>query len=373
MGEGGKSFQRREPANEWWWDPWQKLGVPFPFSIGREQSLDNEDVADEVSKVRRKREEDKLAHPGQGTLGVNQACFAKMGPNRKLFLMSLVHPFHGSTALLGVLMSSHHLATLCSFNDWACEGRKILEISEEARLATVSADDVGNMSIIRADHFDTEALDMDQMLESLLEKYSKYWNLTRSIFFDKSPHLMLHVEAVHKALESYPLPHRMVDAGITRLDTAYVMMWRPFCLRQLSRHERETPMDLAAREELAILERSVDLHKWLVRRELPVLVINLAKLIWQPLNEKERILNYLPCLNHLDMNYLPELGVDIFPGNQWKADGSVKSFGEHVDPETVGYKLRNYSCAGSFRYENTLQGSELARFVDAEVYMSVFS
>lgn len=360
--------------HDWWWDPWQRLGLTFPLSIGRENSHDDEDVTEELDEVRRKREEDQKAHPGEGALGVDQACWEHMGTNRRLFLMSLVHPFHGSTALMGVLMSSHHLATLCSFNDWACEGRKILEFPDEPGLVSAHEDpeEMSN-SVVRMDHDENETARLNRTLEGFLEQYSEYWNLSRQVFFDKSPHLMLHVEAVHKVLESNPLPLRMQEHGITRLDTAYIMMWRPLCLRQLSRHERETPLLDAARAELAVLERSVELHEWLARRELPVLVLNLPKLIWQPQEEKHRIRAFLPCLRHLDEDYVPELGSDIFPGNQWKASGSVKSYGESVDPSTIGFDMKTFTCTGSYRYEEALTHGELSRARAAEAYLTTVS
>lgn len=40
-------------------------------------------------------------------------------------LVTLAPAYHGTTALLEMLMSNHNVATLCALNTWECEGLKI--------------------------------------------------------------------------------------------------------------------------------------------------------------------------------------------------------------------------------------------------------
>lgn len=43
----------------------------------------------------------------------------------RTMLVTLAPAYHGTTALLEMLMSNHNVATLCALNTWECEGLKI--------------------------------------------------------------------------------------------------------------------------------------------------------------------------------------------------------------------------------------------------------
>merc|ERR1719329_1882812 len=64
------------------------------------------------------------------------------------------------------------------------------------------------------------------------------------------------------------------------------------------------------REELAMLEEAVTTHQMLTRGDAPVLIVNIADMMWRSWRSQESL-----------------------EGNEWKMAGSIKSFGESVDPQ----------------------------------------
>merc|ERR1719183_793575 len=163
--------------------------------------------------------------------------------------MSLSLPYHGSTALEGVLMSSRNLATLCPFDGWQCEGREIMSALGFGKGSTG----------VKTWNFQT-----------MLDEYSKYWDLKRPVLFEKSPNEMLEVPHVRHQLMSTKLPSRMAAAGITTLKRAYVLLWRPVCLSNISSHalgdiDDFGAVDYASREKVN-LRRMVLMHKFLQKK-----------------------------------------------------------------------------------------------------------
>lgn len=384
---------------------------------------DDADVAQELADLTADRKEQARSHHG-GWLGVNKACYRNQSSDRRLFLMSLIHPFQGSTALEGLLMSSKRVSTLCSYNAWECEGRKIMEglgyttsnastsdskreTSEMARLDLFDvvdavlqqyvrsgshrlqkeADAIVNELLAENTHMRKNALDEAHVfhpptpgiarydITKMLAAYSRYWNLSREVLFDKSPNLLLNVQQVYDMLKKTPLPRRMLQAGITSLNVAYVMMWRPLCLIQLSRHAAHLTPKAAARRTLKAYETHVYHHQWALRRKLPILVINLGKLIWEPVRQARRLRHFAPCLGPMNPGYVPQLGIDIFEGNFWKADGSILAFGRSVDPASVQFTVSHNktSCVGKFSFEGALRGRELKKALEAQRYLEEYS
>lgn len=280
------------------------------------------------------------------------ACARHVPEHRRVFLMQLVFPFQGSTALAGMMMSSAEMATLCAFKDWNCEGRKILE----------------------ANNVELEA---PADFERMLDLYAQTWDLSKQVLFDKSPGLLLNVPSVHTGLSKAPIPARMSRHGVTNMIYAYVLMWRPLCLSRLSNHAMRTVneegMQSLARLELKRLEHHVGVHRWLSDRTLPVLVINFGDLMWRSTRSAQRLEAFAPCLGPITATYVPQLGVDIFKGNGWKADGSVKAFGESIDPAALNYSVSNGHCTGAFSYGVLLDNEELQRAREASDYLLSYS
>lgn len=281
-----------------------------------------------------------------------KACPRQMPSERRLFLMQLVFPFQGSTALAGMLMSSPEMATLCAFRQWNCEGRKILEATH---LVIHDKEDYATM----------------------LDLYAAHWDISKPVLFDKSPGLLLSVPAVSEGLNAAPIPTRMIRRGVTEMKYAYILMWRPLCLAPLSNHARRTITEegstALARVELKRLQHHMSTHKYLTDHSQPVLVINMGDLIWRPERNVQRLEEFAPCLGSIDASYVPQLGVDIFEGNGWKADGSIKSFGETVDPAALNYRVGKGSCDGRYSFGEQLSGAELHAANDAMSYLSWFS
>jgi len=245
------------------------------------------------------------------------SCGAAVPPDSRALLFTLCPPYHGSTALEGVLMSSSNLATLCSSRRWQCEGREIM--MKHGRSGEPSEWDY----------------------EDMLAQYSEYWNLSRPVFLEKTPSQIFAVQREHDGVLRARLPPKLRNKhGVKHLDTIYVLMWRPVCLGVLSSH-----LEQEEKKELDYLQRLVDAHRYLTRIGVPVLVINYADLVWRPELTLRRLSSFLPCLGQLDIDFVPREGKDVFRGNKWKVSGSVREFGRRVDPERCcDYSVEQRRC-----------------------------
>jgi len=254
-------------------------------------------------------------------------CQDLVESGKRLLLMEVTAPFHGSTALAGVLMSSSNLSTLCSYGtNWECEGSWIME------------DQGWDKHISTWQDFGT-----------VLQSYSEFWDLQRPILLEKTPNRIDAVEKEFWGLKSAPLPPKMVEAAVKELQPVYVFTWRPPCLAALSSHAQETLMDKGLEHwthwELIYYQELVDAHKFLLQQGIPVLVINIADLMWQQERTQQRIEHFLPCLGRLDFTYQPKTGEDVFSGNLWKLEGSLRSFSEKNQPlECCGYEVDTAKC-----------------------------
>mmetsp|Transcript_29823 Transcript_29823/g.65023 ORF Transcript_29823/g.65023 Transcript_29823/m.65023 type:complete len:357 (-) Transcript_29823:85-1155(-) len=247
------------------------------------------------------------------------ACEAKPERSTRTMLRVIVPNNHGSTAMEAVLMSSKRLGTLCSSDVWQCEGHKLLE-----KLGHGSASEETDPTL-------------------LLETYSQYWDLKKSVFLDKKTKWMSLAAEEDQPLMTAPLPKAMINAGISDLQTAYIIMYKPVCLWPQSHfvvdHVQQDPYTHAHRE-LDELEEQAELHRHLVSVGRPTLVINYADLVWNPDFTQKRLEAFLPCLAPFDLDFVPELGSDVFPGNLMKISTGVRSYGEQTDPmECCNFKL----------------------------------
>lgn len=237
-------------------------------------------------------------------------------PKDTRVVLSLVAPaFHGSTALLGVLMSNPHIATLCRGKTWECEGEKLQHFSKD-RLSP-------------------------KTWPSMLRAWSKVWNLSKPVLVDKSPSSYRHLQDIYKELSLSALPKRMLAAGIRKLQFVFIMQWRPPCLMKLSSHGP----DLAGQKEAGIYAKYVRDYMYLVSKGVPVIFVNLADMMWRGDYLEQKLGEFLPCLlGGVRTDYEPRLGVDVVVRNRWKSKGSVRAFGSHVPPTCCNYSVANSSC-----------------------------
>lgn len=164
-------------------------------------------------------------------------------PKTRTFLMALAHCFHGSTALEGMLMSSKKLTTLCSSGVSNCEGGVIM--MRHAQQMLKSGDTVLGGSYLERLPEDVELLEEGRDQERFaknwnyseaLDQFSQYWDLDRPVLFDKTPNILLDLEAVYKGFKQATLPAAFRRKGVSHLEYAFVLMWRPSCLWKLSSH-----------------------------------------------------------------------------------------------------------------------------------------
>jgi len=261
----------------------------------------------------------------QATPEAEAGCQETVPDGTKIMLMPIVPMYHGSTALEAIYMSSPKITTLCTAKTWQCEAR--LDFDGEPHC----------------------------IQDDLLPRYATYWNMSKPVLFEKGPRGMYDKvtrEWPEIAKELSEEPDKLQKLGFgTTLKKAYVMMWRPICLSLLSSHAREdmeADPKKFAQDELQWLEDLVNSHKYLLEKGESMMVINMADLLWKTDYAKNKLEAFTPCVGDLDFDYVPQMNKDIFDGNEWKAEGSVKAFGQSVDPwECCGYSLEQNQCMTS--------------------------
>ena len=229
-----------------------------------------------------------------------------------MLLLTLVPAYHASTALQGLFMSSPSIATLCSSREWECEGRRIMQ----------------HHGFSEFGHEDGTGRAWDY--STLLRLYSQFWDLSKPLLLEKTPNQYMRTATMLSALSQAALPLRMLDKGVRVLKRAYVLMWRPFCLWQLSSHAHEAGAPTKSdwlEDEIRTLEHLVADHRLLILADEPILVVSYADVLWQPESVVSQLEDFLPCAGRLDADFVPQMGVDIFEGNHWKAVGTVRQYG----------------------------------------------
>ena len=227
--------------------------------------------------------------------------------------------YHGSTALESVLMSSKELGTLCRAGVWQCEGDNVLCSGESCRYEWAR-----NRAI------NEDVRDPGWNYTTALREWSNYWPLDRHVLLEKTPSQWLRIKDTVKGLRAAPLPQRFVQLGVRRLTIKVVLMWRPWCLALLSSTARKSQSKNYTRwaiDELVHLNSAFAArHRALTAAGVPCLVISYSDLLFRFDDTARRLKGFLPCLGKLNNSFVPVLGRDIFPGNQWKVRGSVASF-----------------------------------------------
>jgi len=273
-------------------------------------------------------------------LPLQPGCSEQETHSRAL-VSAVVQAYHGSTALEEVFMSSQQVATLCTCKSWQCEA--------------YSVDGLGTN--------DAWSWNYNAYLETL----GGCWDLSKKVFFQKfmvphdcdkpSPAGATHggehcqtaaLETFDYSIASASVPPIMQSAGIHRLNRAYLLLWRPLCLTILSTHAKrtiehsESSRTHLMEQEVHFLQEVRNTYDYLDGRQ-PVMVISLASLIWEPDRNQQRLQQWLPCMGPVDMGFVPQMNIDIFPENRFKADGSVKAYGESISPSAF-YNVARREC-----------------------------
>jgi len=248
---------------------------------------------------------------------VKKACPSSLPKDARLILTSTVLAYHGSTALMQLLMSSRKVSTPCRGQTWQCESsRKKRKIKDNKKK---------NRTEIRK-----------EQNEPTVQWLSDFWDLSKPVLFSK----MFDLDARSFDQSIDPMPSKMVNHGIRHLQRAFVFMWTPICVRALTM-SHHPHIENEAEEQL----RLVSLLKMYTSAGWPVLVISYADLLWKTDDTKKRLETFLPCVGSLDVGFIPKKGVDIFPANKFKTTGTIKSFGRKTDPwECCGYRLKTSRC-----------------------------
>jgi len=266
---------------------------------------------------------------------------SELETHSRALVSAVVQAYHGSTALEEVLMSSQQVTTLCTCKSWQCEA--------------YSVDGLGKN--------DAWSWNYNAYLETL----GGCWDLSKKVFFQKfmvpqncdkpSPAGATHggehcqtaaLETFEDSIASASVPPIMQSAGIHRLNRAYLLLWRPLCLTILSTHAKrtiehsESSRTHLMTQEVHFLQEVRNTYDYLDGRQ-PVMVISLASLIWEPDRNQQRLQQWLPCIGPVDMDFVPQMNIDIFPENRFKVDGSVKAFGESISPSAF-YNVARREC-----------------------------
>lgn len=216
-------------------------------------------------------------------------------------------------------MSSKELGTLCRAGVWQCEGDNVLCSGESCRY------EWARNRVINED-----VRDPGWNYTTALREWSNYWPLDRHVLLEKTPSQWLRIKDTVKGLRAAPLPQRFVQLGVRRLTIKVVLMWRPWCLALLSSTARKSQSKNYTRwaiDELVHLNSAFAArHRALTAAGVPCLVISYSDLLFRFDDTARRLKGFLPCLGKLNNSFVPVLGRDIFPGNQWKVRGSVASF-----------------------------------------------
>mmetsp|Transcript_154890 Transcript_154890/g.281647 ORF Transcript_154890/g.281647 Transcript_154890/m.281647 type:complete len:304 (-) Transcript_154890:240-1151(-) len=234
-------------------------------------------------------------------------------------------PGQGSTALSQLLMSSKNVATLCSGQTWQCEPCNFMD--EASELCEGIGSDVN-------------------VLRNAMDTWALHWDLSRPLLmkkamFDVVERSVLETHRMYLQMAASGLPQRMRGASIDGLRFAYIVLWRPFCLSKMSSHFSGVPSEVENLEYLGNIVENLP-------RETGarVLVINYGSLLWDMEKTKKRVEAFLPEAGLLDTSFEPRMDIDVFPGNLWKATGSISEYAQahQSDAATLGYNVLQQTC-----------------------------
>eukprot|EP00927_Polykrikos_kofoidii_P049695 TRINITY_DN43718_c0_g1_i1.p1 TRINITY_DN43718_c0_g1~~TRINITY_DN43718_c0_g1_i1.p1 ORF type:complete len:827 (-),score=113.90 TRINITY_DN43718_c0_g1_i1:132-2612(-) len=273
-------------------------------------------------------------------------CDVTVRFDRRLLLLPLVA--HDNLALDGLVMSTGNVASVCSAGTFQCRGSEIMTQAgycngrvwwPGSRAETLKSEPASCLGGVETDWNYTHMLDL----------YAAHWDLRKPVLLERTPNQFLRVREMHSAIMHAKLPSVMMEAGIRRLEPVYMIVWRPLCLYWMSTHAvafvaKKSVKDFAIHELLA-MEQLIDDHRWLVKNEAPVFVVNYADILWNFDRFKRRLTSFAPCLGErIDAEFVPEMGVDIFRANHVGHIESVASIAARTPPHEFGYDMKSRSC-----------------------------
>lgn len=151
-------------------------------------------------------------------------------------------------------------------------------------------------------------------------------------------------------LETVGVPDELTAKGVTRVRWAMVIMYRPWCMFSMSSHaisDRAANKTAWAKATLYELEDLAATQRELRRRQVPVLTLSYAELLWQPAWVETRVAEFAPCAGALNLSLVPTLGLDVFEENNLKLDSSLTDYGKSVSPHNYGLTPWDESPSGA--------------------------
>lgn len=191
--------------------------------------------------------------------------------NKQYHLFLIVPPFHGSTALEGLLSSSKSLSTMCGGERHVprCEGQTIL-----ARAELLTSKNRWQENI------PTNWIDA-------LKEYEKYWDNEKRVLMDKSPPNVVKVKHIAQQLRA------------ASYEPVFIFMTRSPCFMSVSFHSKDKwgEGETADYEFLTIMMEN---YQYLIENRFPVMHIRYEDMLQNPEATAKRITEWMPCLGELD-------------------------------------------------------------------------
>lgn len=280
----------------------------------------------------------------------NVACPATLPDDTRMVLLTVVQAFHGSTALASVLMSSPMIASYCSGKTWQCEG--FAQVRNLAcPLKTPCLRD--KRQLLPKDKNTEKRRDFN-----LMDLMSFKWNLTRPVLHDKLfPREPGYTELWEHSLARREVSPQMQKAGVRKVTPAYIIMWTPLCVLNVQKRSRTALSGPTVRKFLQMevwnLQQMKQQHEALRKSSTPVLVVSYADLLFREQYTLDRMNEFLPCAGgSMNADFVPQLGVDVFPENKWKVRGTVHDFSVGLDPtKCCGYDVKESKCSNRTYFE----------------------
>ena len=211
---------------------------------------------------------------------------------------------------------------------------------------------------------------------NLLDLLGPKWNLTRPILHDNLFPREPGYTELWESLKRREMVPRMAEVGIRKILPAYVFMWSPLCIMSLQKRSFRSLEGPYARrflqKEIWNLQLMKQQHEALIQSSTPTLVVSYADLLFREEYALGRINTFLPCAGGVHADYLPQLNVDVFPGNRWKVRGTVHDFSKDLDPvQCCGYDIHNSRCANRTYFKIVPEFEE--ELNDLEAYFLKYS
>ena len=314
-------------------------------------------------------------------------CSSSLDPDTRVVISAWTSSgFHGSTALQQALMSAKNVGTLCAGGNWECE-----TATGEYRCAACRRFDrpASALPCIACNNLTRKVPNGTEAFRTSLELFEPYWMAqpTKQVLAVKwgvvwGPAMWSMqpgtIEPVPtegfdlEEMETTTVPKAMAASGVDRVNWGIILMHRPWCMWNMShntRQEREEDLEMWATRELFEIEKIVAQHRKWALDGIPVLMTSYAQLLWRPKSFVERVKHFAPCMGEVDLNFVPELGVDVEEANMLKTDGSIYDYSQAVRPETLGVRGEGACGAPAHELYAGLDAGQQSRAKLAEDYL----